>query len=99
MRPWEVSPVVYSLHGSKQEEGYPHTEFNFYERSEGEDLKVEVNERQTTQKGRKARDKEAPERNGEMAKVNHEPYAGKGTLPYHRLPVPQPPLLVIFSVH
>jgi hypothetical protein len=43
-------PGLYSLHGSKQEEGYPRTEFNFYDRSENADLKVEIYEQQTTQK-------------------------------------------------
>lgn len=46
----DLIPGSYSLHGSKQEEGYPRTEFNFYDPNESSGLKVEVYERQTTQK-------------------------------------------------
>jgi hypothetical protein len=46
----DLMPGSYSLHGSKQEEGYPRTEFNFYDPNESGGLKVEVYERQTTQK-------------------------------------------------
>jgi hypothetical protein len=45
-----LPPGLYSLHCSKQEAGYPRTEFNFYNAGENTDTQVKVYEHQTSLK-------------------------------------------------